>query len=215
MFQMTINVVACLIVLIGAFIGTQSPLTVTQMLWVNLIMDTFAAIALASLPPSKAVMDEKPRRVTDFIISKPMMKNIFGLGGFFTALLLVILIVMQHYDIASMADLLSFHFEKFDDELNDYELSLFFTTFVMLQFWNMFNAKAFMTGKSAFHDLRNCQGFLLIAAVIFIGQILIVEIGGAMFNVCHLQLADWLWIIFGTMPVMIVGEIMRKKNIKK
>ncbi|MBR4325603.1 MAG: calcium-translocating P-type ATPase, PMCA-type [Bacteroidales bacterium] len=215
MFQMTINVVACLIVLIGAFIGTQSPLTVTQMLWVNLIMDTFAAIALASLPPSKAVMDEKPRRVTDFIISKPMMKNIFGLGGFFTALLLVILIVMQHYDIASMADLLSFHFEKIDDKLNDYELSLFFTTFVMLQFWNMFNAKAFMTGKSAFHDLRNCQGFLLIAAVIFIGQILIVEIGGAMFNVCHLQLADWLWIIFGTMPVMIVGEIMRKINIKK
>ncbi|MBQ1697661.1 MAG: calcium-translocating P-type ATPase, PMCA-type, partial [Bacteroidales bacterium] len=102
MFQMTINVVACLIVLIGAFIGTESPLTVTQMLWVNLIMDTFAAIALASLPPSKSVMSEKPRLVTDFIISKPMMKNIFGLGGFFTVLLLSILIIMQHADIKTM-----------------------------------------------------------------------------------------------------------------
>ena len=209
MFQMTINVVACLIVLIGAFIGTESPLTVTQMLWVNLIMDTFAAIALASLPPSKSVMSEKPRLVTDFIISKPMMKNIFGLGGFFTVLLLSILIIMQHADIKTMTDFLTFQFGDYDG-LSDYELSLFFTIFVMLQFWNMFNAKAFMTGKSAFHNIKNSQGFLLIAAVIFIGQIFIVEVGGAMFNVCHLALKDWLWIIFGTMPVMVVGEIARK-----
>ena len=114
MFQMTINVVACLIVLIGAFIGTESPLTVTQMLWVNLIMDTFAAIALASLPPSKSVMSEKPRRVTDFIISKPMMKNIFGLGGFFTVLLLSILIIMQHSDITSMMDFLSLQYGDYN-----------------------------------------------------------------------------------------------------
>ena len=214
MFQMTINVVACLIVLIGAFIGTESPLTVTQMLWVNLIMDTFAAIALASLPPSKSVMSEKPRLVTDFIISKPMMKNIFGLGGFFTVLLLGILIIMQHSDITSMMDFLSFQFGDYNG-LSDYELSLFFTIFVMLQFWNMFNAKAFMTGKSAFHNIKNSQGFLLIAAVIFIGQIFIVELGGAMFNVCHLHLTDWLWIIFGTMPVMVVGEIARKANPSK
>lgn len=214
MFQMTINVVACLIVLIGAFIGTESPLTVTQMLWVNLIMDTFAAIALASLPPSSEVMKEKPRRVTDFIISKPMMKNIFGLGGFFTVLLLAILIIMQHADIASMANFLSFQFGEYNG-LSDYELSLFFTLFVMLQFWNMFNAKAFMTGKSAFHNLRDCRGFLLIAAVIFIGQIFIVEVGGQMFNVCHLALTDWITIILVTMPVLIVGEIGRKMKTAK
>ena len=208
MFQMTINVVACLIVLIGAFIGTESPLTVTQMLWVNLIMDTFAAIALASLPPSAAVMQEKPRRVTDFIINKSMMKNIFGLGGFFTVLLLGILIIMQHSDITSMTDFLTFQFGEYDG-LSDYELSLFFTIFVMLQFWNMFNAKAFMTGKSAFHNIKNSKGFLLIAAVIFVGQIFIVELGGAMFNVCHLQLADWVTIVLATSPVLIVGEIMR------
>ena len=214
MFQMTINVVACLIVLIGAFIGTESPLTVTQMLWVNLIMDTFAAIALASLPPSASVMQEKPRRVTDFIINKPMMKNIFGLGGFFTVLLLGILIIMQHADITSMADFLSLQYGDYNG-LSDYELSLFFTIFVMLQFWNMFNAKAFMTGKSAFHNIKNSQGFLLIAAVIFIGQIFIVELGGAMFNVCHLALTDWITIVLITMPVLIVGEIgrqMRKSN---
>ncbi|MBO7597672.1 MAG: cation-translocating P-type ATPase, partial [Bacteroidales bacterium] len=209
MFQMTINVVACLIVLIGAFIGTESPLTVTQMLWVNLIMDTFAAIALASLPPSASVMQEKPRRVTDFIINKPMMKNIFGLGGFFTVLLLGILIIMQHADITSMADFLSLQYGDYNG-LSDYELSLFFTIFVMLQFWNMFNAKAFMTGKSAFHNIKNSQGFLLIAAVIFIGQIFIVELGGAMFNVCHLALADWITIVLITMPVLIVGEIRRQ-----
>ncbi len=214
MFQMTINVVACLIVLIGAFIGTESPLTVTQMLWVNLIMDTFAAIALASLPPSASVMQEKPRRVTDFIINKPMMKNIFGLGGFFTVLLLSILIIMQHADIKTMTDFLTFQFGDYNG-LSDYELSLFFTIFVMLQFWNMFNAKAFMTGKSAFYNIKKSQGFLLIAAVIFIGQIFIVELGGAMFNVCHLALADWITIVLITMPVLIVGEIgrqLRKSN---
>ncbi|MCR5454092.1 MAG: cation-translocating P-type ATPase, partial [Bacteroidales bacterium] len=212
MFQMTINVVACLIVLIGAFVGTQSPLTVTQMLWVNLIMDTFAAIALASLPPSKSVMSEKPRRVTDFIISKPMMKNIFGLGGFFTLLLLAILLIMQHDDVTGIVDMMAFCFGEYNG-LSEYELSLFFTIFVMLQFWNMFNAKAFMTGKSAFHNIGDCKGFLLIAAIIFLGQILIVEIGGAMFSVCHLHFQDWMWIFLGTMPVMIIGEIARMKKV--
>ena len=209
MFQMTINVVACLIVLIGAFIGTQSPLTVTQMLWVNLIMDTFAAIALASLPPSPDVMKEKPRKITDFIISKSMRRSIFGVGLLFTALLLGILTIMQHADITCMADFLSINYGAYNG-LSDYELSLFFTIFVMLQFWNMFNAKAFMTGKSAFHNLKNSRGFLLISAVIFIGQILIVEIGGQMFNVTHLAINDWITIILATMPVMIVGEIKRK-----
>ncbi|MBO7567184.1 MAG: calcium-translocating P-type ATPase, PMCA-type [Bacteroidales bacterium] len=208
MFQMTINVAACLIVLIGAFIGTESPLTVTQMLWVNLIMDTFAAIALASLPPQQSVMNDKPRKVTDFIISKPMSWNIFGVGGLFTVILLGVLVIMQHSEIASMTDLFSFSFGEYNG-LSTYELSLFFTLFVMLQFWNMFNAKAFMTGKSAFHNLGSCKGFIGIAAVIFIGQILIVELGGAMFNVCHLSLKDWLIITALTLPVLIIGEVKR------
>ncbi len=208
MFQMTINVVACLIVLIGAFVGTESPLTVTQMLWVNLIMDTFAAIALASLPPTHTVMQEKPRHVTDSIINKGMAWNIIGVGGFFTIFLLVILLVMQHADITSMKDLLSFKYGSYDG-LSPYELSLFFTLFVMLQFWNMFNAKAFMTGKSAFARLSECRGFLLIAVVIFVGQILIVEFGGKMFNVTHLHLQDWVIIVLITCPVLVVGELVR------
>lgn len=216
MFQMTINVVACLIVLIGAFTGTESPLTVTQMLWVNLIMDTFAAIALASLPPSYDVMAEKPRNVGDSIISKGMFRHILGIGGLFTALLLGLLLIMQHSDITQITDLFVNSYGSYDG-LSEYELSLFFTFFVMLQFWNMFNAKAFMTGKSAFYNIKNCKGFLLVAAVIFFGQILIVEIGGKMFNVCHLQLKDWIFIVLSTSVVMIIGEISRcikpqKKN---
>lgn len=208
MFQMTINVAACLIVLIGAFLGTESPLTVTQMLWVNLIMDTFAAIALASLPPTKKVMSENPRKVTDNIISRGMAASIFGVGGFFTILLLCILLVMQHSDITCMSDFLTAGWGAYDG-LSPYELSLFFTIFVMLQFWNMFNAKAFMTGRSAFAKLSSCKGFLAIAAVIFFGQILIVELGGQMFNVCHLHINDWLVIVALTSLVLWIGEIRR------
>ena len=208
MFQMTINVVACLIVLIGAFTGTESPLSVTQMLWVNLIMDTFAAVALASLPPSQVVMQEKPRKVTDSIINKEMAWRIFGIGGGFTILLLGILLIMQHGDINSMAGLCAFAFSSYNG-LSSYELSLFFTIFVMLQFWNMFNAKAFMTGKSAFADLSRCKGFMLIAAVIFYGQVLIVEFGGKMFNVTPLAFKDWVVIIISTSVVLWIGECSR------
>mgnify|MGYP002857254198 FL=1 len=211
MFQMTINVAACLIVLIGAFIGTESPLTVTQMLWVNLIMDTFAAIALASLPPSQTVMNEKPRNVNDSIISKSMAWNIFGVGGFFTLLLLGVLIIMQHANITSVIDLFSPTYGGYDG-LSTYELSLFFTIFVMLQFWNMFNAKAFMTGESAFARFNECKGFIMIAIIIFIGQIVIVEIGGQMFNVTHICLKDWIVIICATSMVLWVGEIDRIKR---
>lgn len=206
MFQMTINVAACLIVLVGAFLGTESPLTVTQMLWVNLIMDTFAALALASLPPSKSVMKEKPRKTTDSIINKEMAINIFGLGGTFFAILLGILLFFQH---SIVEPLTTIDFTGMFAELSPYELSLFFTTFVMLQFWNMFNAKAFMTGKSAFHKIADCRWFLIIALVIFFGQILIVEIGGQMFNVCHLRIIDWLIIIGATSIVLWIGEIIR------
>ncbi len=207
LFQMTINVAACLIVLIGAFIGTESPLTVTQMLWVNLIMDTFAAIALASLPPTHAVMKDRPRKVTDSIINKPMAKSIFGVGGFFTLLLLGILLYFQHNDITSLTSL-TLTWNTYNG-LSAYELSLFFTIFVMLQFWNMFNAKAFMTNKSAFAELKKCTGFLIIAGVILVGQIIIVELGGQMFNVTHLHWQDWLIIICSTSLVLWIGEAVR------
>jgi Ca2+-transporting ATPase len=215
LFQMTINVAACLIVLIGAFLGTESPLTVTQMLWVNLIMDTFAALALASLPPNEKVMQNKPRKTTDHIINRPMAKSILGVGLLFVVLLFGLVQYFKHADITSLNQfsLNDFGRSFFDfsagDGLKPYELSLFFTIFVMLQFWNMFNAIAFMTGKSAFVSLGQCSGFLMIAAVIITGQWLIVTTGGEMFNVVPLRLTDWVVIIGGTSLVLWIGEIRR------
>ena len=191
LFQMTVNVCACLTVLAGAFMGTDAPLTVTQMLWVNLIMDTFAAMALASLPPTEAVMHERPRDRRKFIISTPMWHFILCVGGLF---------------FLSMTALL-WYFER-DGHISAYDQSLFFTAFVMLQFWNLFNARAFLTGKSAF-ELHQCREFLFIASLIFFGQIFIVEVGGPMFNVVPLQLSDWLIIIALTSPVLLVGEAIR------
>jgi Ca2+-transporting ATPase len=220
LFQMTINVAACIIVLIGAFLGTESPLTVTQMLWVNLIMDTFAALALASLPPSAIVMKDKPRKTTDFIISKAMWKSILGVGVFFVILLLGFVQYFKHADITSLTDFsLAEYFANYfnfsiGNGLSPYELSLFFTIFVLLQFWNMFNAKAFMTGKSSFANLKNSTGFIVIAVVILVGQLVIVTIGGEMFNVVPLQLMDWMKIIIGTSIVLWVGEIWRLINRK-
>jgi len=218
LFQLTINVVACLIVLIGAFLGTESPLTVTQMLWVNLIMDTFAALALASLPPNEKVMRNKPRKTTDHIINKAMAKSILGVGLVFVVLLFGLVQYFKHAEITSLTQfsLTDFGRSFFDfsagNGLSPYELSLFFTIFVMLQFWNMFNAKAFMTGKSAFASLDDCKGFLFIALVIIFGQWLIVSIGGEMFNVVALQLKDWAIIIGCTSTVLWIGEIQRLAN---
>jgi Ca2+-transporting ATPase len=215
LFQMTINVAACLIVLIGAFLGTESPLTVTQMLWVNLIMDTFAALALASLPPNEKVMLDKPRKTTDHIINKPMAKSILGVGLLFVVLLFGLVQYFKHADVTSLTQFSVADFGRcyFDfsagNGLSAYELSLFFTIFVMLQFWNMFNAKAFMTGKSAFALLNQCKGFLLIALVIILGQWLIVSIGGEMFNVTALRPIDWAIIIGCTSVVLWVGEVVR------
>ncbi len=214
LFQLTINVAACLIVLIGAFLGTESPLTVTQMLWVNLIMDTFAAMALASLPPNEKVMLDKPRKTTDHIISKPMAKSILGVGLLFVVLLFGLVQYFKHADITSLTQfsLADFGRSFFDfspgNGLSNYELSLFFTIFVMLQFWNMFNAKAFMAGKSAFASIALCKGFLLIALVILLGQWLIVTIGGEMFNVTALQPVDWLIIIGVTSFVLWIRELI-------
>lgn len=207
MFQMTVNVAACLIVVIGAFVGTQSPLTVTQMLWVNLIMDTFAALALASLPPSHEVMYEQPRSVDASIISRPMARNILGFGILFTTILAALLVFFHHADVRSLTTLPTLHTGS---ELSPYELSLFFTLFVLFQFWNIFNAKAFMTGHSAFHSLRNCNGFIAIAAVILLGQIIIVSLGGRMFSVVPLSLLDWLVLLVITSPILIIPDLVRQ-----
>lgn len=207
LFQMTVNVAACFIVLFGAFMGMQSPLTVTQMLWVNLIMDTFAAMALASLPPSASVMKDKPRSREAFIINRPMWKSIIGVGGVFFIFLLGLLYYFEHTDITSLTEIGNVAMGE-NTGLSGYELSLFFTIFVFLQFWNMFNARAFATGRSAFH-FKGCGGFALIALVILVGQILIVEFGGQFFNVEPLKFTDWAIIICGTSVVLWIGEILR------
>ena len=207
LFQMTVNVAACFIVLFGAFMGMQSPLTVTQMLWVNLIMDTFAAMALASLPPSASVMKDKPRSREAFIINRPMWKSIIGVGGMFFIFLLGLLYYFEHTDITSLTEIGKVAMGE-NTGLSGYELSLFFTIFVFLQFWNMFNARAFATGRSAFH-FKGCGGFALIALVILVGQILIVEFGGQFFNVEPIKFTDWAIIICGTSVVLWIGEILR------
>ena len=207
LFQMTVNVAACLIVLAGAFMGMQSPLTVTQMLWVNLIMDTFAAMALASLPPSRSVMHEKPRSRQAFIISKPMWRFIVGVGGLFFVVLLGLLYYFEHTDLTSLTEVGRVAMGA-NTGLTGYELSMFFTIFVFLQFWNMFNARAWATGRSALH-FKGCNGFNLIALLIFAGQILIVTVGGEFFNVEPLKLVDWIIIIAGTSVVLWIGELVR------
>ena len=207
LFQLTVNVVACLVVLAGAFMGTESPLTVTQMLWVNLIMDTFASMALASLPPSRTVMAAKPRDRRSFIITGPMGWFIIVTGLIFSLLILGMVYICEHADITGLSDLLHLSLGS-GRGLSAYELSLIFTTFVMLQFWNLFNARAYATHRSAFH-LRKCGEFLSIAAVIFLGQIFIVSVGGDFFNVVPLKIEDWAIIIGATSLVLWTGEILR------
>lgn len=208
LFQLTVNVTACFLVLVGAFMGTESPLTVTQMLWINLIMDTFAAIALASLPPSRRVMEDKPRDRNASILSKPMRIEILGVGFFFFFLLVAMLYIFEHGEYTSMRDLfLNLHIGE-RDGLSTYELTLLFTTFVMTHFFYLFNARAFETGKSALH-FKGCQGLLVIVAVIFFGQVAMVEIPllQDFFNVCGLTLEDWIIIILGSSLVLWVREI--------
>lgn len=206
LFQLTVNVAACFIVLFGAFMGTQSPLTVTQMLWVNLIMDTFAAMALASLPPSESVMKDKPRDRKAFILNKNMYENILGVGGFFFLMLLVLLYVFEHSDIQQLTDLLHVHLDSANG-LSPYELTLFFTIFVMTHFFYLFCARAFETNRSALH-FKGCQGLLIITTIIFFGQIAMVEVPGLQkfFNVVSLKPQDWLIIIVGSSLVLWVRE---------
>lgn len=192
-FQLTINFVALLIVLLGSVIGTELPLTVTQMLWVNLIMDTFAALALASIPPSESVMNEKPRRSSDFIITKAMQYNIFGVGTTF----LIVLMGMIYY------------FTNADGGMTVHRLTVFFTFFVMLQFWNLFNARVFGTTDSAFKGIAKSYGMELVVLAILGGQFLIVQFGGAVFRTEQLSWQTWLMIIASSSAVLWVGELIR------
>lgn len=191
-FQLVVNLTALLLVLGGSFIGTELPLTITQMLWVNLIMDTFAAMALASLPPESDVMGQKPRKQTDFIINHNMAWAICGVGIIFFGFMLALL----------------WYFESMEG-MSTKELTIFFTIFVMLQWWNLFNAKTLGGCRTAFHRLMADNGLLLVLAIILIGQWIIVEFGGKMFRTVPLDLETWIWIIVGTSPVLIIGEIFR------
>ena len=192
-FQLTINFVALFIVLLGSLVGTELPLTVTQMLWVNLIMDTFAALALASIPPSESVMKEKPRKSTDFIITKSMRNYILGMGVVFLALLMGML----------------FRFNNEEGGMTVQRLTIFFTFFVMLQFWNLFNARVFGTSDSAFKGISKSYGMELVVLAILGGQFVIVQFGGAVFRTEPLDFTTWMIIIASTSLVLWVGEGIR------
>lgn len=192
LFQLTINLTALLTVLIGAFVGTELPLTVTQMLWVNLIMDTFAALALASLPADPRVMREMPRSIAQFILTPAIRRSILGYGLFFVTMLLSLLCYAGRDGVLSLR-----------------ELTFFFTFFVMLQCWNLLNAKAFLTGASAFNGLRRCYGVLLVLMLILGGQWLIVQFGGRMFRTEPLAVADWGVLLLLSSPVLLWGELSR------
>lgn len=232
LFQMTINVCACLVVLLGAFMGLDSPLNVTQMLWVNLIMDTFAAMALASLPADPRVMNDKPRSSKSHIIDRSMARRILWVGLFFFVFLFGMWQLLWHCDISSVHDMTNpevwkiyfasyLDFTKTKQHLSTYELGIFFSFFVMLQFWNLFNARYFRTDRSMVQDLIDAVrrpksisqhyswGFLLIALVIIVGQVLIVNVFGEMFGVSELSASDWLWLLLFTCPILIIGDVVR------
>ena len=206
LFQLTVNVTACLLVLFGAFMDTESPLTVTQMLWINLIMDTFAAMALASLPPSHAVMKDKPRNRYKSILTKEMLREIVGVGLFFFLLLLTMLFAFQHTDITSLTDFLQLQLSN-KRHISAYELTLLFTVFVMTHFFYLFNARAFGSHRSALH-FKGCKGLITIVVIIFVGQVAMVETPGfqKFFNVVSLRWTDWLIIIAGSSLVLWIRE---------
>lgn len=235
LFQMTINICACLIVLIGACTGLDSPLTVTQMLWVNLIMDTFAAMALSSLPADEKVLNAPPRKPESFIIDRRMLSRILWVGLFFFVILFGLWQLLWHKDILpemGVESLLTketaqaavdgyFDLAKKAPHMSSYEMGVFFSVFVVMQFWNLFNAKYFRTGRSLLQDLGELfihphkvvetysKGFLLIVVVILLGQVMIVNGVGELFSVSPLPLRDWLYILLGTSPILIVPDIIR------
>lgn len=232
LFQMTINVCACLVVLVGAFMGLDSPLNVTQMLWVNLIMDTFAAMALSSLPPDSRVMLEAPRNPNSHIVDRQMVRRILVGGILFFAFLFGLWQLLWHYDIQNVhemthkelwqeyfSDYLNFKSNK--QHLSHYELGVFFSFFVLMQFWNLFNARYFRTNRSILQDvidsIRHREhfgthysiGFVVILVVILVGQILLVNVFGEVVGVAALSWNDWLWLLILTSPILLVGDMAR------
>ena len=193
-FQLVVNVAALLLVLGGSVLGTEMPLTVTQILWINLIMDTFAALALASLPPSHEVMKDKPRKATDFIITKPIGWGILFCGIVFFLMMFAFLVYCER---------------RGKGGVDTHELTWFFTTFVMIQFWNLFNAKALGSNHSAFRHFLQDKGMILVLAIIFFGQWIIVTFGGEMFRTVPLSLSEWAIIIASTSVVLWAGELWR------
>ena len=231
-FQMTINLSACLIVLFGAFVGLESPLTVTQMLWVNLIMDTFAAMALSSLPADRGVLNEPPRKPQSHIINRPMLRRIAGFGLVFFVVLVGLWQLLHHVEISSVADIVRGDtMRQFvadlgtrgdaTDALTRYELGVFFSIFVVMQFWNMFNAKYFHSNRCLMLDIVDLVRrpavvresyslyFVLIALVILLGQVLIVNFAGDLFGVAPLPISDWAWILLLTSPILFIPDILR------
>lgn len=231
-FQMIINICACLVVLVGAFTGIDSPLNVTQMLWVNLIMDTFAAMALSSLPPDPKVMSEKPRKPGSHIISRKMLRHILFVGSAFFVFLAGLWQLLWHSDITSVSELLTIgeikeYFTGFFDmtrgkpHMSHYESGVFFSTFVMMQFWNLFNTRYYNTDRSLFSDLLDAlrgrkrigesfsKGFIFIAAIILLGQIAIVNLAGNFFEVAALSLSDWGTILAVTSVIFVVPDLFR------
>ena len=199
LFQLTINFAAILICFVGAVFGTEMPLTVVQILWVNIIMDTFAAMAMASLPPSAEVMRDKPRPRDEFIITRAMARTIFTCGIVMVTVLLGML----------------FWWTITEGGLTVRQLTLFFSTFVFLQFWNMFNAKGFETRHSVFTCLGGCREFFLILLAIGVGQVLIVEFGGEVFRTVPLTWGEWAEVIGFTSLLAIGGELIRAIRRKK
>lgn len=229
LFQMTINVCACLLVLFGAFVGLESPLTVTQMLWVNLIMDTLAAMALSSLPADKGVMNAKPRNPKSNIIDRGMLLRMLGIGGAFFCFMLVLWQVMWHNNIKDVSQLPRIMVQHFGDvwDLSNKttpspeEGSIFFTFFVMLQFWNIFNAKYYRTKRSLLLDICSMLrrdgkwrdsfswGFVFVLVVILSGQYFIVQYGGEMFSTDPMNGNEWGWVLLLTSPIMILPDLVR------
>ena len=196
-FQLTISLAALLISIVGAIFGTEMPLTVTQILWINLIMDTFASLAISTIPPSGAVMKEKPRKQSSFIITHSMVTIILGTGLAFFAVLVGLLLKFHEWDI------------NFVGHFAPKEMTVFFTLFVMMQFWNLLNVKTIGTGESAFRGLSHCKGLLGVLAVILIGQVLIVEMGGEMFRTVPLSWETWLILFAASSLVLWIGEAIR------
>lgn len=202
-FQLVVNVVALCLVIAGSLVGTEMPLTITQILWVNLIMDTFAALALSSLPPSREVMHDKPRHQDDFILSGGILRGIFTTGLLMFAVMFVFLLYCEHGIDFGLTD-------SNKTGIDTRELTWFFTTFVMLQVWNLFNAKMIGSVNSTFRKILQERGMVFVVLCIIVGQYAIVTFGGEMFRCVPLSFKEWLIIILATSPVLIIGEIYRK-----